>query len=132
MFQTFIALAAVRATLTVAPAVPAAFTSATPCWPETGGDDLNRRVGFRVRWPLWSAAAAPGRRRGHSESSQPVAGRGEVSRPRQMPDAVLRPGFQALEQRAVQLRQRGEGEVGQGVLAGGHRGRCQLDEMDDA
>jgi len=34
----------------LAVAAPAAvsFNEASPCWPDTGGDDLNRRVGFRV------------------------------------------------------------------------------------
>ncbi len=45
MFRIFIALASLVATLSAA---PAAFKAATPSWPDTGGDDLNRRVGFRV------------------------------------------------------------------------------------
>jgi alpha-L-rhamnosidase len=36
------------ALLSVASAAPASFKAATGCWPETGGNDLNRRVGFRV------------------------------------------------------------------------------------
>ncbi|MGL4400815.1 MAG: hypothetical protein ACRCXD_13165 [Luteolibacter sp.] len=48
MFQTFIAFASVLAILSVASAVPVSFEAATPRWPETGGDDLNRRIGFRV------------------------------------------------------------------------------------
>lgn len=36
------------ALLGVGSAAPASFKAATGCWPDTGGDDLNRRVGFRV------------------------------------------------------------------------------------
>ncbi len=31
-----------------AQAIPPSFNQGTPCWPDTGGDNLNRRVGFRV------------------------------------------------------------------------------------
>lgn len=48
MFQTFITLAIVLTTMSVAFAAPASFKAASACWPDTGGDDLNRRVGFRI------------------------------------------------------------------------------------
>ena len=48
MFQTFITLASILAAWSMAYAAPACFKAAAACWPDTGGDDLNRRVGFRV------------------------------------------------------------------------------------
>lgn len=48
MFRIFITLASALALLSAASAGPATFKAGTPCWPDTGGDDLNRRVGFRV------------------------------------------------------------------------------------
>jgi alpha-L-rhamnosidase len=48
MFQTAITLAALLITMGVATAAPVSFQAAAPSWPDTGGDDLNRRVGFRV------------------------------------------------------------------------------------
>ncbi len=47
MFRIFLTLALGVAALTSA-AAPASFKAATPFWPDTGGDDLNRRVGFRA------------------------------------------------------------------------------------
>ena len=50
----FCSLLVAVSTSTTATAAPTpsdsevAFLKATPCWPDTGGDDLNRRVGFRV------------------------------------------------------------------------------------
>ncbi|MCU0778396.1 MAG: hypothetical protein MUF86_12100 [Akkermansiaceae bacterium] len=48
MTPYIITLASVLALFSVASAAPATFQAATPHWPDTGGDDLNRRVGFRV------------------------------------------------------------------------------------
>lgn len=48
MFRIFINCAIFLAALSVSSAAPASFKAATSCWPETGGDDLNRRVGFRL------------------------------------------------------------------------------------
>jgi arylsulfatase A-like enzyme len=46
-FRLFLTLALGVAALTAA-AAPASFKAATPFWPDTGGDGLTRRVGFRV------------------------------------------------------------------------------------
>jgi alpha-L-rhamnosidase len=48
MSTTIITLASVLAVWGMASAEPVSFQSAAPSWPDTGGDDLNRRVGFRV------------------------------------------------------------------------------------
>lgn len=48
MFKKIITFASVLALLSAASAAPTSFNAATACWTDTGGDDLNRRVGFRV------------------------------------------------------------------------------------
>lgn len=48
MFQIIITFTTILTLFSVASAAPVSFQDAAPSWPETGGDDLNRRVGFRV------------------------------------------------------------------------------------
>ena len=49
-----------------------------------------------------------------------------------MADAVLGPGFEAVEEGAVEFGEFGEGEVGEGVFAGVDGLTLDLDEVDDA
>jgi len=44
----FVSAALTASALAVAAHAAGSFDKASPCWPDTGGDDLNRRVGFRV------------------------------------------------------------------------------------
>jgi hypothetical protein len=59
MFKTFITVASVLAILSAAAAAPASFDAATSYWPDTGGDGLNRRVGFRVALVLFPRETEP-------------------------------------------------------------------------
>ncbi|MFM7182449.1 MAG: hypothetical protein ACKO2G_13420 [Verrucomicrobiales bacterium] len=48
MLRILLTLVSATTMLAAADATPASFKAATPVWPETGSDDLNRRVGFRI------------------------------------------------------------------------------------
>jgi hypothetical protein len=65
---------------------------------------------------------------GHSSSiaSSPGQFSGE------MPDAVLRPRFQSLEQRAGKFVERGKPKLGKRVFAGGDDVVIEVDQVDDA